>query len=278
VKYKTRWLSDGSIISGNPVLTNILWNEIGRGADLQELDDWAQTNASTIEQLTSSVFAAQAPKWTDFFPVTSIDESLARQGEVIFIRSCQHCHGAYEKGWSQPYASSLSKNDRISTLRVFYHEKTPVKNVGTDPWRAIGMQTLAPMLNDLQISKQWGITAQAQEGYVPPPLVGIWSRYPYFHNNSIPNLCVLLTPSAQRPQSYWIGKTETLQTDFDAECVGYPIGSKTPTHWQTKERWFDNNVKGLGNMGHDRMLLRQDGTELLSPHDKRALLEFLKTL
>jgi len=32
LKYKNKWLSDGSIVSGNPVFTNFLWNEIGRGA------------------------------------------------------------------------------------------------------------------------------------------------------------------------------------------------------------------------------------------------------
>ncbi|MEZ4743750.1 MAG: hypothetical protein R3B45_15115 [Bdellovibrionota bacterium] len=35
VKFKNKWLSDGSVISGNPIFTNILWNEIGRGTDWQ---------------------------------------------------------------------------------------------------------------------------------------------------------------------------------------------------------------------------------------------------
>jgi hypothetical protein len=37
LKYKNRWLSDGSVVSGNPIFTNILWNEIGRGVDLEKL-------------------------------------------------------------------------------------------------------------------------------------------------------------------------------------------------------------------------------------------------
>jgi hypothetical protein len=47
-KYKTRWLSDGSVVSGDPVLTNIIWNEIGRGVDLKELDQWLKNNQETI--------------------------------------------------------------------------------------------------------------------------------------------------------------------------------------------------------------------------------------
>lgn len=38
LKYKNRWLLDGSVVSGNPIFTNILWNEIGRGTDLHALE------------------------------------------------------------------------------------------------------------------------------------------------------------------------------------------------------------------------------------------------
>lgn len=49
VKYKTRWLSDGSVMSGNPILTNFLWNELGRGVDLVELANWVRKNPEIIE-------------------------------------------------------------------------------------------------------------------------------------------------------------------------------------------------------------------------------------
>jgi len=50
VKYKNRWLSDGSIISGNPVHTNFLWNEIGRGTDLKKLEEWMPSQLPFLQR------------------------------------------------------------------------------------------------------------------------------------------------------------------------------------------------------------------------------------
>jgi len=67
LKYKTKWLADGSIVEGNPIFTNILWNELGRGADLKELQKWMSENRQTIDELTVAAFATEAPRWSDFF-------------------------------------------------------------------------------------------------------------------------------------------------------------------------------------------------------------------
>jgi len=37
LKYKNRWLSDGSVVSGNPIFTNIIWNELVTLNDLTDL-------------------------------------------------------------------------------------------------------------------------------------------------------------------------------------------------------------------------------------------------
>ena len=73
LKYKTRWLSDGSIVSGNPIFTNFLWNEIGRGVDLQELEQWLKNNKKIVMELTTAVFATESPRWTDFFHADTIN-------------------------------------------------------------------------------------------------------------------------------------------------------------------------------------------------------------
>ena len=74
LKYKTRWLSDGSVVSGNPIFTNILWNEIGRGSDLEKIDDWLDDN-KTVEDLTAFVFATEAPQYTDFFDDVNVQKA-----------------------------------------------------------------------------------------------------------------------------------------------------------------------------------------------------------
>src|SRR5690606_32227603 len=116
LKYKTRWLLDGSVVSGNPIYTNILWNEIGRGADLKELEEWFANNQQTIDELTSYVFAAKAPLFNDFFP-NQIDIELAKKGEKLFLNNCSGCHGIYQKGWSQEDHQSLSYQDNIKTIK-----------------------------------------------------------------------------------------------------------------------------------------------------------------
>lgn len=279
LKYKNRWLSDGSIVSGNPVHTNILWNEIGRGADLKELQRWLENNTEIVDDLTAAVFASQAPRYEKFFGPTSIKIEKARRGEKLFIQSCQKCHGVYEKGWNLPNENSLTAIQKIQTINVIYHEETPVKNVGTDPGRYLGMKAFAEDLNRLEISKHLGAKVEIQEGYVPPPLVGIWSRWPYFHNNSIPNLCALLTPSAQRPKTYYSGAAKNKDTDFDQECVGYPLGDKTPVAWtKQKQHLYDTRKEGLSNKGHDDKIFIKDGKEIFTQADKLDLIEFLKTL
>jgi hypothetical protein len=259
VKYKNRWLSDGSVVSGNPIYTNILWNEIGRGVDLKELEIWLKQNEKTIQELTTAVFSSEAPRITDFFPAEKISLERAKRGESIFVKRCAGCHGFYEKAWSFPEFEQSTLAEKIQTLKVRYHEKTPVIDVGTDPQRWMGMKSLE-QLNDLQISKANGIQVKAQQGYVPPPLVGIWARWPYFHNNSIPNLCALLTAGEKRPKKFYMGEASSKQA-FDFACNGYPLNN-VPEGWKQRKMRFNTKKRGLSNLGHDEGIFLKNGKEL----------------
>lgn len=278
-KHKNRWLSDGSVVSGNPIFTNIIWNEIGRGADLQSVEDWLERNPSIVDELTAMVFATQAPRYTDFFPATSIDLAQAKEGEALFNGNCARCHGVYEKAWNRADAEGLSLEERLQTVRVLYHAQTPVMNVGTDMHRAKGMEGLAEGLNRLSISQRHGVVVEVQEGYVPPPLEGIWARWPYFHNNSVPSLCAVLTKASDRPSRFYAGEAENKETDFDSECVGYPAAQKAPAAWKKNAaRRVDTTRRGLGNQGHDEGIFLENGREMYTRAQKRALIAFLKTL
>jgi len=279
VKYKNRWLSDGSIISGNPIHTNFLWNEIGRGTDLKKLEIWLNENQKTIENLTASVFATQAPRYENFFGENAIDLSKAQRGQKHFIQSCQKCHGTYQKGWDLPEADKLSKTEKIKTINLFYHKITPVIDVGTDPGRYEGMKAFYKDLNRLKISKTINTVVQPQKGYVPPPLEGIWARWPYFHNNSAPSLCAVLTAGKDRPKTYWAGEAKDKERDFDQECNGYPLGDNTPEEWKKdKDFLYNTKLEGLSNLGHDEGVFLKNGKEIYSFDEKLELVEFLKTL
>lgn len=270
LKYKNRWLSDGSVVSGNPIYTNFLWNEIGRGTDLTELSDWLNQNQSKIDALTTAVFSTEAPLYTDFFSENRIDLAAAKRGQQIFKNKCEECHGSYEKNWDSLNANQLPLLEQLKTTRVLYPEQTEVFNVGTDSGRREGMKSLERALNPLRISKENNIVIRSQNGYVPPPLVGIWSRWPYFHNNSAPSLCAVLSPEEERPKTYYAGEALSKETDFDEDCNGYPIGEKTPETWKTETTLFDSSKPGLSNVGHN--------VGVKSASERHDLIQFLKTL
>jgi cytochrome c1 len=236
-------------------------------------------NQKTIESLTAAAFATEAPLFTDIFPVGYISLERAKRGEKLFNNACLKCHGEYQKAWNQEGSDGLSRVDVLKTTKVIYHEKTPVKDVGTDPQRYEGMKYFADSLNNLSISKWMQTKVEPQIGYVPPPLVGIWSRYPYLHNNSIPNLCALLSKEAERPKTFIQGPAIDKVFDYDQECAGYPVGANIPKAWlKDTEAKIDTTRPGLRNTGHVKMLLDVDGNEKFSAEDKKDLIHFLKTL
>ncbi len=278
LKYKTRWLSDGSLVSGNPVYTNFLWNEIGRGTDLKELETWIDQNQSTIKELTTSVFSTKAPNYLDFFDEKELNLHKAMRGEVQYKKYCERCHGQYIKNWSVD--KDLEFKKLVKTKEVRYHKKTPVVNVGTDPGRFEGMKYFSDDLNRLAIQKNKSIKVLPQVGYVPPPLVGIWARWPYFHNNSAPSLCVVLTQSSKRPKTYWAVKANDPDKDFDKECNGYPLPAKISKKWKKNKKYYYDTAKaGMRNTGHDKKIfVDKSGKEYMTKSQKLDLIEFLKTL
>ena len=250
--------------------------------ELDALAGWLDSpaGAQVVDELTVAVFAAEAPRWTDFFPADSIDEAQARAGEALFRARCAACHGTYEKGWSAPDADSRDAAGRLETVRVVYHAQTPRVDVGTDPQRAEGMVALEA-LNRLDISAAMGTVVEAtgEVGYVPPPHDGIWARYPDLHNNAVPTLCDLLTPAAARPTFFVQGPADDPETDFDADCVGYPTGDAIPAAWLAdEEAHYTAGAAGQSAQGHEEMLYDSDGSLAIGPEERAALVAFLKTL
>ncbi len=123
--------------------------------------------------------------------------------------------------------------------------------VGDDPKKA------AEQLKDL-FRNERVFESSPIDVYKGRPLDGIAFTGPFLHNGSVPTLWDLLQPAAQRPQKFQVGSW-----DFDSE----KLGPKT----DTGTFLFDTTLPGNSNKGHEY------GTAL-SLEDKRALLEFLKSL
>lgn len=95
-------------------------------------------------------------------------------------------------------------------------------------------------------------------------LQGIWATAPYLHNGSVPSLSALLTPVAQRPTSFKIGP------NYDPATIGLAT-EQTKFDYVLKTTDCSDLGSGNSRCGHEY------GTQL-SAEEKKALLEYLKTL
>ena len=108
------------------------------------------------------------------------------------------------------------------------------------------------------------------DGYVAPPLDGVWASAPYFHNGSVPTLWHVLHPD-RRPQ---VWKRIGHQLDMDRVGLSIQEFEKIPPDVKSKiERraYFDTRRFGKSSAGHPF-------AQQLSPDEKAAVLEYLKTL
>ena len=111
----------------------------------------------------------------------------------------------------------------------------------------------------------WEFSAfRSTTGYVPPLHDGLWLRGPYLHNGSVPTLADLLEPPAERARR----GSGAATTCVDPVRVGFVSSGPEAERVGTP---YDTAAPGNSNAGHTY------GTTL-SADDKRALLEYLKTL
>ncbi|MGJ0451666.1 MAG: di-heme-cytochrome C peroxidase [Methylocystis sp.] len=93
-------------------------------------------------------------------------------------------------------------------------------------------------------------------------LEGVWAAAPYLHNASVPSLAELLKPPQDRAADFKVGPA------YDISAVGLAAEQPKSTFLMKTDC---NRGSGVSHCGHDF------GTAL-SAADKRALLEYLKTL
>ena len=108
-------------------------------------------------------------------------------------------------------------------------------------------------------------TDEALRVYKARPLNGVWASAPFLHNGSVPNLYELLLPASERSQTFYIGSWE-----YDPKTVGYVTDNENGF-------LFDTRLKGNSNAGHE-YATGAYGESALTANERRALLEYLKTL
>lgn len=186
----------------------------------------------------------------------AIDEALAEEGQRVFESTCTPCHGTY--GEKETYPNLVVDLDVI----------------GTDPVLASSSSYLVGPYIEWFNESFWGETSRLSphEGYVAPPLDGVWATAPYLHNGSVPTIAELLN-SKTRPR-YWT-RDRSDSTSYDEDALGFSYEALdhgqegVPESEQSKI--YDTTLQGYGNGGHTF-------GDALSTADRAALLEYLKTL
>lgn len=197
----------------------------------------------------------------------AIDSARARAGGTVFARRCAQCHGTYERdGQDLP----------VFAEPVF----VPWQLVRTDPDR---IKVFDPDFNrlidanPLRSILQRGKLTDAPPGYVAPRLHGIWARFPYLHNGSVPSIETLLRPSAHRPRAFLLRDAgEEYRFDRTALGLRLPAGTIGRARLELDGARGARDVYYVERAGHSNTG-HEFGVDL-SEKDKWALVEFLKTL
>ncbi len=148
----------------------------------------------------------------------------------------------------------------------------PIDTVGTDPRRLRALSTQhRQWMRDGWLSRYGRDPVLLDPGgYVAPPLDGVWASAPYFHNGSVPTLWHVLHPD-ERPVVW-----KRTENGYDREKGGLEIKvlSRIPSRVKSaagRRQYFDTRKQGKSAAGHRF-------PDLLEPEEKRAVLEYLKTL
>ncbi len=252
---------------GDPIGTAdfpTLWNQRPRvGMQLH----WDGNNTSVEERNLSAAIGAgfipptlnvgakkRIAEWIMDFPPPRypgpIEESLSQKGRELYGTQCANCHG-------HPDIDGFPA-EKVGTV-------IDSTDVGTDPDREKSFDArMSQSMNTLGRGYEWQFeNFRDTTGYASMPLDGVWLRGPYLHNGSVPTLWHLLTPQ-ERPDVFYRGNDV-----FDTDKVGFEW--KAETDGPRRFFKFDTSLKGNSRSGHIY------GAEL-SPSEKKALIEFLKTL
>ena len=176
-----------------------------------------------------------------------INAALAKKGGLIFVQTCAKCHGNHEE-----YPNLLIPESLVKTDSLLY--KANFQSPQFIEW----------------FNKSWFAQGdhparlEPFDGYIAPPLDGVWITAPYLHNGSVPTLEALLN-SKLRP-AYWSRDFDHPQYDY--EQVGWKYAREDSARGTAV---YNTRLPGYGNYGHNF------GDKLSEP-ERKAVIEYLKTL
>jgi mono/diheme cytochrome c family protein len=211
---------------------------------VMDTSESAQVDAHMPDVL-AYIYSLEPPAYP--YPV---DRSLSAKGRIIFEANCSKCHGKYGK--PETYPNLLVPGSLIKTDSFLYKS-----NYST-------AEFLGWFNNSWFTQGENPARLEPYNGYIAPPLDGIWITGPYLHNGSVPTLDALLN-SKTRPR-YWSRNFE--QPVIDQEKGGWQYQTHDQPGGTTV---YNTDLRGYGNYGH------YFGDKLTAA-ERKAVIEYLKTL
>lgn len=216
---------------------------------------------SKIQTAVSFISDLQPPRYPGV-----MDQARAVRGQALFIQNCRGCHGEYS--WSADGRAIYQEPKAIDWVRV----QTDSDRLDYVTEDFLDRVRQSPLQDLIQLGPHAG-----KRRYIAPRLHGIWARFPYLHNGSVPTLADLLTPASARPKFFSLANAGEAER-FDSVRVGLtqPKNDRERNLLEQgirkQARWaYDTRKKGQSNQGHEK------GTQL-TPTQKLDLIEYLKTL
>ncbi len=190
------------------------------------------------------------------YPFT-IERTKAAAGEKIYAQSCQGCHGDHMRDLEGHPIYTASKHIKLQVI------KTDSERLDALTDQLYDLISINP-LND--VIQSWRKT---EHGYVAPKLWGIWARFPYLHNASVPTVYDLLSDPTSRPKKFSL-KNAGEKDRFDETKLGL---TKISTVDLVSRRVYNTQKHGQSNQGH-----YFESFKKLTHENKLELIEYLKTL
>ncbi len=231
----------------------MFYNGFGRGdfgrflmaSNLLTVNDTAESREVDVHMpdLLAFIYSIEPPKYAE-----AIDTAKAAAGAAIYENNCAKCHGG---NGSSGFPNLLIPESIIKTDSALF--KNNYSNPQFVDW----------------FNKSWFTSGshparlEPFNGYLAPPLDGIWITAPYLHNGSVPTLEALLN-SKLRPR-YWTRDFKNPQYDYTA--VGWQFEKKE----KGDAGVYNTDIPGYGNYGHTF-------GDKLSAAERSAVIEYLKTL
>src|SRR5450432_3018461 len=230
----------------------MFYNGFGRGdfsrflmaSNLLTVNDTAESREvdSHFNDVLAYIYSLKPPAYPK-----PVNKSLVKTGSLLYVKNCSKCHGNSDDYPNLLIPESVIKTDSLLFKSNYQGDK--FVRWFNSSWFAKG---------------EHPARLEPFNGYIAPPLDGIWITAPYLHNGSVPDLETLLN-SRERPR-YW-------SRDFDNQEYDYSkLGWKyTARHSALGTTVYNTDLPGYGNYGHKY-------ADKFSSRERKAIIEYLKTL